>query len=349
MSNAPWTAAVREIRAKRNLSMRGMARLVGVSANFISLMENDREKVPGDFPQRVALALNLSEKERDKLIRAGERANKTIKFDGLKQLSLGLVQQLAHSDGKLSPDDQVIVASIANALPTMSDDDREALANVLRKYPHSHVPVEALERSRRNRNTAAATTTKSQRNGRYGFRVPELTEKRIWFSTDKLRRDSNLTDALCLDILDFIENKMSNCIDGLRLVIDDSVLLPFQEAVMVPTDNIIVVRSTVYDDAADGKVRARFTLAHELGHAVLHKDVQLNNWSDEWPDNCNSEIQADQFAASLLLPPRHVAKFSTPEEAARICGVSRESAQISLNRYRRMPHWIPGRYPFDGS
>lgn len=49
-------------------------------------------------------------------------------------------------------------------------------------------------------------------------------------------------------------------------------------------------------------VRQRFTLAHELGHLMLHdlgavwRDVQRQSWSDP------KEVEANQFAADLLMP-----------------------------------------------
>lgn len=70
------------------------------------------------------------------------------------------------------------------------------------------------------------------------------------------------------------------------------------------------VLESVYDEALKDRGRARFTLAHEGGHVLMHctEDIKLNRI--ECPDKLripienerNSEWQADQFAAELLAP-----------------------------------------------
>lgn len=69
--------------------------------------------------------------------------------------------------------------------------------------------------------------------------------------------------------------------------------------------------STIGYDKNESKVRQRFTMAHELGHFMLHKDGELfvdkgfktmyrpssNTPSDQW-----QEWEANEFAACLLMP-----------------------------------------------
>jgi Zn-dependent peptidase ImmA (M78 family) len=68
---------------------------------------------------------------------------------------------------------------------------------------------------------------------------------------------------------------------------------------------IISVRST------DSKKRRRFTLAHELGHLLLHHDQSVNVFHGDavyYRDRLSSqgdswrEIEANHFAACLLMP-----------------------------------------------
>ncbi|KAB2861732.1 MAG: ImmA/IrrE family metallo-endopeptidase, partial [Exiguobacterium chiriqhucha] len=44
-------------------------------------------------------------------------------------------------------------------------------------------------------------------------------------------------------------------------------------AIYLPDLNKIVVRADVYEAAASGNPRHRFTIAHEIGHFFLHRDV----------------------------------------------------------------------------
>jgi Zn-dependent peptidase ImmA (M78 family) len=64
----------------------------------------------------------------------------------------------------------------------------------------------------------------------------------------------------------------------------------------------IVISQALIDD----EPRLRFTVAHELGHVIMHEDIDLlprefgatSVWSREHP----IERQADRFAAALLMP-----------------------------------------------
>ena len=82
----------------------------------------------------------------------------------------------------------------------------------------------------------------------------------------------------------------------------------------------------MYADHA--RTRHRFTIAHELGHLVLHGDGV-----DE-----NSEREADQFASALLIPRamlrRAVTETADPDLLRRRFNVSREALWIALKDAR---------------
>lgn len=98
----------------------------------------------------------------------------------------------------------------------------------------------------------------------------------------------------------------------------------------------------VIDADQEGLDRVRFNAAHELGHLVLHSDVE--------PANRILERQADQFAASFLMP-KHLIRDHLPArlnwskfaELKQTWGVSvasllyraRELGRISLATYQR--------------
>ncbi len=68
-------------------------------------------------------------------------------------------------------------------------------------------------------------------------------------------------------------------------------------------------------NSADGQLRQRFTIAHELGHLYLHKQDTVNydqgmmimlrnNHSSDGTDI--KEIEANRFAAELLMPEKSI-------------------------------------------
>src|SRR5499427_8835127 len=48
---------------------------------------------------------------------------------------------------------------------------------------------------------------------------------------------------------------------------------------------------------------------------------------------CDAEWQADTFAGTLLMSPRHLGKFSDPDDAARQCGITGAAAKVMWAKY----------------
>lgn len=97
----------------------------------------------------------------------------------------------------------------------------------------------------------------------------------------------------------------------------------------------IFIREDVYEDACEGNLRARFTLAHEIGHALLHNNEQMafNRTESKFPIYCSSEWQANTAAGILLIPPDKAKKFRDPIICSQKCGVSLTATSITMNNY----------------
>ncbi len=107
-------------------------------------------------------------------------------------------------------------------------------------------------------------------------------------------------------------------------------------------------------NSMDAPTRRRFTIAHEIGHLMLHRGQDLhvdekfpiglrNQLSSMATDD--NEIEANQFAAELLMPTeflqddlRDISDEDEPEAAisklARKYGVSNQAMTIRLNALR---------------
>ncbi|CCQ89693.1 hypothetical protein NITGR_160002 [Nitrospina gracilis 3/211] len=132
-----------------------------------------------------------------------------------------------------------------------------------------------------------------------------------------------------------IEKKALEFVEGLRL--ENTIPVPIDDIVeikldirIIPSPDLIKTGIDAFSTRdfkeiyIDGKQfsererRARFTLAHEIGHFVLHKDfVQQEHFGslEEWKEFVLNdrqrdwlETQANMFAAFLLLPTKHLAK-----------------------------------------
>ncbi|MBW0005367.1 MAG: ImmA/IrrE family metallo-endopeptidase [Hyphomicrobiales bacterium] len=95
----------------------------------------------------------------------------------------------------------------------------------------------------------------------------------------------------------------------------------------------IRARKTVNDHARLGVGRPRMTLAHELGHAVMHPGAPKarralgNNVHEFIPAYQSAEHQAKVFASEFLIPESETGKFQSPKDLAVHFGVSLEAAE----------------------
>jgi len=103
----------------------------------------------------------------------------------------------------------------------------------------------------------------------------------------------------------------------------------------------IIVREDVYEHACKGKPhfltwQARFSLAHEFGHLVMHAGGGLPrrvSWST--PLYANSEWQADTFAGELLAASTQVEPDDTPDSMASRFGVSFTAARTQYEVFKK--------------
>lgn len=102
---------------------------------------------------------------------------------------------------------------------------------------------------------------------------------------------------------------------------------------------MILLREDVYEGACEGNGFHRFTVAHEIGHVIMHSEQigfarAFHNQNDKV--YCNSEWQANEFAGSLLVPNTEVLELNpiSVEKLAVRYGVSNECAALRLKKIR---------------
>lgn len=92
-----------------------------------------------------------------------------------------------------------------------------------------------------------------------------------------------------------------------------------------------------YNDKVENKARIRFTIAHELGHCLLGHNLNTHtNYRNSEVDDKSKpdETAANIFARDILMPATvlHGLDVSSAKEIAKICSVSKQSAEIRFNR-----------------
>lgn len=105
----------------------------------------------------------------------------------------------------------------------------------------------------------------------------------------------------------------------------------------------IVVRNSVYQLARKGDGRSRMTLAHELGHLVMHPGASklrtdfLSSTNQLKPFE-SAEWQANKFASLFLMPLHIVREFQNASQLSESCRVSLQAAQIRMSELHLKKH-----------
>lgn len=106
------------------------------------------------------------------------------------------------------------------------------------------------------------------------------------------------------------------------------------EALTCLGSKVIFIPEETMDLASMGDGRARFTVSHELAHAVLHGDVaiQLPRSSGPVPAYKNPEWQANYFSSEILAPVHIVNRCRSLGELMSECGISRVCAEVRIQQ-----------------
>ena len=100
--------------------------------------------------------------------------------------------------------------------------------------------------------------------------------------------------------------------------------------------NTIKIREDVYERAYAGYGRDRLTIAHEIGHLILHKPENISLTRADnvaIPAYLNPEWQANAFAGELLAP-YDVIQGKSLMEISNTFGVTVDAAKIQRDRGR---------------
>lgn len=146
-------------------------------------------------------------------------------------------------------------------------------------------------------------------------------------------------EAPKVDMLDLLEDTLFQV--GLSFHVDDPaspILNPEEDACAFPDRDFLVLSPRVYEGLCNDDPRARFTLAHEVGHMLMHGSniqgfARPRTGSSPHKAYCDSEWQADTFAAEFLMPAS-IARGMTEQGIMDAFGVSASAAKIRASVLR---------------
>lgn len=167
----------------------------------------------------------------------------------------------------------------------------------------------------------------------YSTIASPLSRDTIRKMCNKLREYLDISQDCPFPIVEVIESLASDGKDLNYEIIPDSEMKECY-AKTLPDKNVILIKESVYEGACSGNTRDRFTLAHELGHLLLHggDSISFARSGEKIKAYQNPEWQANTFAAELLVPATAIVG-KTIKQISNQYNVSHKVAEIQFNQF----------------
>ncbi|HYF36006.1 MAG TPA: ImmA/IrrE family metallo-endopeptidase [Prosthecobacter sp.] len=163
-----------------------------------------------------------------------------------------------------------------------------------------------------------------------------MSRAKIRAMATAVRSITGLGAQACFDITRFLEIELPKLDPDFTFLVSERSAMGENLALTHVRERSIEVREDVYDKACEGWGFDRLTLAHELGHYVLHPEVALARrvGTGSIKAYVDPEWQANAFAGELLMPLA-VFKRIDPKGAANTFGVTQKAVETQTAAWRR--------------
>lgn len=146
------------------------------------------------------------------------------------------------------------------------------------------------------------------------YKVLARKREDITLMARRIRKITKTLDRPFFPILHFVEYVFYECFD----VVTDSEFSEELQGLTYPLSYTIQLKESVYNGLLKDNPQDRFTLAHELGHLLMHDSyIKTNEILNTKED---PEWQADTFAKELLAPS-YLFNGTNSEEIALKCKI----------------------------
>ena len=164
-----------------------------------------------------------------------------------------------------------------------------------------------------------------------GLSVPPLSLKQIRKRCELIRRIYNIPLNAPVDIVKVFEYILTQI--GVEFEIVPKHEMGAKHGETIPSENRIRIREDVYERACYGHGRDRLTMAHELGHLLLHRveTITFAREDGDIPPYKDPEWQANAFAGELLAPYEYIKDMSIIDIASHY-GITEKAASIQRRR-----------------
>jgi hypothetical protein len=172
------------------------------------------------------------------------------------------------------------------------------------------------------------------------FEAPPRSSDSLELLAEGVRNVCGLEDEPYFPIVEFLELGLGKIADGVIFDVLPKEILGARMGSVDTLRKMLYLREDVYARAVRNVPRDRFTVAHEVGHALMHVgSLNMVDASCEVPKYRNPEWQANWFAGALLMPARFARRCYSVKEMEEKFGVSTSAAR---RRARCLMMSLPG-------
>ena len=168
------------------------------------------------------------------------------------------------------------------------------------------------------------------------YKVKPLSRDNIRKIAKKIRAICGIEDRQQFPVIEFLEFILEKF--GYIYDICPKSELQSEYAKTIPAQKVVKIREDVYERAIQGRPRDIFTIAHEIGHALLHDNLQeiaLARNDENIKAFEKPEWQANTFAGELIAPSDTLEGLDV-EEIADLYKCSLQVAEIQLDNYHKL-------------
>lgn len=302
---------MRKLRKKHSIRLLDVASKMNVSVSFLSAVEIGVKRVSDRYIESIATAMNLDDEERRVLVTSASYDRPKVEVNHLSDKRRALVDSFAKKVNRLNDAELKKIREMLDLyiLPRANFSERRLEVNEAYKWEHKRHP---------------------------GFVVQPRDKVWIHNIAENVRRKFCPDQITYFPIEHVVEFELDRVAEGFSLFIVPHIVLPEYEAAVHVRRKLFCISELTYRKVIERDPRARFTMAHELGHLVMHRNegkkvaLVTNSSGEMYRD---SEWQADVFAQALLISRENIRRLKSTEEAVSACRVSHRAAEMAFRYY----------------
>ncbi|WP_162235309.1 ImmA/IrrE family metallo-endopeptidase [Sphingomonas sp. Leaf10] len=162
--------------------------------------------------------------------------------------------------------------------------------------------------------------------------VAPLSKAKIEEYAVQVRRTLGYDDHQAVEMLKLIELQLPDALEGFWYDIVPNSELGDAEATTSMNERCIRISERCYRALSDGHLRYQFTLAHELGHLLLHTGRRVELARGAVKPYRDPEWQADCFAAAFLAPADSVRRCLSADEISARFKITKAAATVRASK-----------------